>query len=585
MRRLPRLLAALLVCAGAVPAQKADVLLQAMREELERSRALRVVNLDPPYHIEYSVDDTESFAVSASLGGLVSSRLDHYRIPRVRVRVGDYKFDNTNSVYAGFAGGTRFEAEQLPLENDRAAIRHSFWLLTDRLYKGAVEALAAKRAALKNVTESEPLNDFARAGPTRLIVEQPRAAVDRALWETRLRRVSAVFRRYPRVFGSGVDFNAVQSDFYLVNSEGSEIKAPERLSYFRVRAWGQASDGMQVRDAAVMHWMEAPPAASDAELERLAVSVAENVTALASSPAGEPYTGPVLLEGAAAAQLFAELLGRNLRISRRPVSAPGRPAPALESELQGRLGVRILPEWMDVSDDPAQKEWRGRPLLGHYLVDMEGVPPKPLTLVEAGVLKGFLLTRQPVRGFEGSNGRARLPGSYGAHAAVPGNLFVRARQSVPAAELKRRLIEMCRQREKPYGLLIRKLDFPSSASMDELRRMAAGAQSGGAARPTSAPLLAWRVTLDGKEELVRGLRFRGLNARSLKDLVAASDEIHVFDYLENGAPLALMDSGGYMTGVTVAAPSVLIDDLELEVPGEERPKLPVVPPPPPDAAR
>ena len=42
---------------------------------------------------------------------------------------------------------------------------------------------------------------------------------------------------------------------------------------------------------------------------------------------------------------------------------------------------------------------------------------KPLRLIEKGVLKNYLLTRQPVRGFEGSNGRARLPGPFGASAA------------------------------------------------------------------------------------------------------------------------------------------------------------------------
>ncbi len=578
MRRIPLCLP-LLLATIPLAAQKPGVMLRAMREELERSRALRVVNLDPPYYIEYAVDDTEVFSASASLGGLVSSRLDRYRIPRVQVRVGDYKFDNTNSVFATYAPGARFDAEQLPLDDDPAALRHSFWLLTDRIYKGAVEALASKRAALRNVTQTETLNDFARAAPVSLIVDQRRQNPDRDLWEKRLRSLSALFVQYPRVLGSRVDFDSSQSDFYLANSEGTEVQAPERIAWLRVRAWSQSADGMLVRDATVLHWAEAAPAVSDGELERAVRAVAENVTVLAGAPAGEPYTGPVLMEGQAAAQMFAELLGRNLRITRRPVSMPGRPAPVPESELEGRLGARILPEWLDVVDDPTQKEWRGHPLFGHFLVDIEGVVPKPLPLVEAGVLKAFLLTRQPVRGFEGSNGRARLPGIYGAKTPVPGNLFVRARETVAPDELKRRLIEMCRQRGKAYGLVVRKMDFPSSASMDELRRLAISAQAGGNSRPTSAPLLVWRVYADGKEELVRGLRFRGLNARSLKDLVAATGESHVFEYLENGAPLAMMEASGYITGVTVVAPSFLIDDVELEVPREERPKLPIVPPP------
>jgi predicted Zn-dependent protease len=63
---------------------------------------------------------------------------------------------------------------------------------------------------------------------------------------------------------------------------------------------------------------------------------------------------------------------------------------------------------MDVVDDSSQAELGGRPLLGHYLFDMEGVAPKPLTLVEKGALKTFLFTRTPVtKDFPGSNGHAR----------------------------------------------------------------------------------------------------------------------------------------------------------------------------------
>jgi hypothetical protein len=288
----------------------------------------------------------------------------------------------------------------------------------------------------------------------------------------------------------------------------------------------------------------------------------------------------VLFEGIAGAQLLAEVLGRNLAVPRRPVTPPGVSFPFPSSELEGRLGVRILPEWMDVVDDPTQKEWRGRQLFGYYTVDLEGVSPRPLALVEKGVLKNFLLTRQPVKGFETSNGHARLPGSFGAKAAGFGNMFVRAAEAVPLAELKKKLIDLCRERNKPYGIIVRKMDFPSSASFDEARRMLAGmAQSGGNARPVSLPILVYRVYADGREELVRGLRFRGLTARSLKDVLAASEETQVFDFLENGAPFALMDGASFAAETSIVAPSILVDDLELEKAQEELPKPPIVPPP------
>jgi hypothetical protein len=188
-------------------------------------------------------------------------------------------------------------------------------------------------------------------------------------------------------------------------------------------------------------------------------------------------------------------------------------------------------------------------------VDREGVIAQPLRLVEKGVLKGYLLTRQPVHGYSGSNGRARLPGSFGAATPTLSNLFVSATETVPVADLKKKLIELCQTRSKPYGILIRKLDFPSSAARDEAIRIIQA--SGGSSRPVGPPILAYKVYPDGREELVRGLRFRGFN----------------------GGAFAMLNSGGYTTEVSVVAPSLLIDDLELHAVEEEMPKLPVVPPP------
>ena len=138
-----------------------------------------------------------------------------------------------------------------------------------------------------------------------------------------------------------------------------------------------------------------------------------------------------------------------------------------------------------------------------------------------------------------------MHGPYGTDAPGFGNLFVRASQTVPPAELKKKLIELCKQREKPYGIVVRKLDYPSSASFDEFRRAtAAMAQSGGGTRPVSLPLLVYKVFPDGHEELVRGLRFRGLSTRSLRDIIAASEDSQVFNFIDSTVPFALMGAGG-----------------------------------------
>jgi hypothetical protein len=96
------------MCAEILAQQPAgDVLLRAMRDELERSRKLSVATLEAPYFIQYGMNQSDLFAVSASLGGVVSYRRDSFRLPEFQVRVGDYKFDNTNYNGSGFAFGGR----------------------------------------------------------------------------------------------------------------------------------------------------------------------------------------------------------------------------------------------------------------------------------------------------------------------------------------------------------------------------------------------------------------------------------------------------------------------------------------------
>ena len=102
----------------------------------------------------------------------------------------------------------------------------------------------------------------------------------------------------------------------------------------------------------------------------------------------------------------------------------------------------------------------------------------------------------------------------------------------------------------------------------------------GTVHPVSSPLLVYKVFPDGREELVRGLRFRGFTARSLKDILTAGDDATVFDFLDSTVPFAALAGGAsYTTEACIVAPSIIIDDLELHPVEDELPKLPVVPAP------
>jgi hypothetical protein len=276
---------------------------------------------------------------------------------------------------------------------------------------------------------------------------------------------------------------------------------------------------------------------------------------------------------------MAQLIGDNLKVPRRPLTDPGRPVNYQPSELETKVGSRILPDWIDITDDSTQKTWNGKSLAGYFEFDLEGVAPKPVNVVEKGVLKSFLTTRQPVKGFPVSNGHARLGGNYGARTASAGNLFVKASETAPLASLRQKLMDLVKDRSKPYGMVVRKLDYPYSGSGGELQALAQASIQGGAPRPVSPPLLVYRVYPDGREELVRGLRFRNVSTRTLRDILGASSETALFDFVNTTAPLALLGSGGYLAPVSIVSPALLFDEVEFETPREQLPRPPIVPPP------
>jgi hypothetical protein len=575
---------------AAIPsvAQDTDVLMRAMHDEMERVPQLRIVSGgDPLYLLRYTLDDVDSFSASASLGGLLTQSGGHVRLLRVGIRVGDYVFDNANYVLSELPAGARFDSGSLPVDDDYGAIRREIWLATDAAFKTALEAIGHKRSALQNVNVTEPLADYTKAPPVHSIEPVTHIAFDKTEWSNRTVALSAIFVDYPQVLGSGVETEFINTTSYLMDSEGTAIRRPDNLMIVRVRAWGQAPDGMLVRAAASTEEFEPLKMPSDLDLRRETAAVASTVTALAAAPRGEAFTGPMLFEPRAAAQLFAAVLVPNLKLTRKPVAQPERPVPWSPSELEGRLGSTIMPEWMDAVNDPKQSEWQGNTLLGHYAIDDEGVAAQPVMIIEKGVLKGFLLTRTPVKkGLEVSNGAGRLPGSYGASAAGLGNLFIHASTTAPLADMKKKLIALCQERQKPYGIVVREVDFPSSASREELERMFTAMQrSGGGTRPVPPPIRAYRVYPDGHEELIRGVRFRGVSTRSFRDVIAASDESAVYNYLDNSAPFAMMGAGGYVNLSTVVSPGILFDEMELEPVEEEEPRIPLVPPPPRTAQR
>jgi len=558
---------------------ESDALLRAMMFEVRRARHLAGYGV-VPYFVELGVDEADNFTFSSSLGASFAPQRSRFRMQMPAVRVGSPLMDNTGYLGSERYTGTHFDSEIISSDNEMYSLRASFWLGLDRAYKTGVEAIGKKQAALNDYAAQDRLPDFQSAPRVSIVQDLRKPPFDEARWNDRVRALSAGFRSLPGILSADAELTWSAGAYYYCNSDASVLRFPDRLAVLKLRATAALEKGGDVYHGVQFVAPEPSGLPDDAELKRVAEETVGELSALVKAPEAEAYTGPVLFEARAAAQLFAEVFGQELAIQRKPVAEKGRNAPTPQSSLENKLGSRVLPTWMSLRDDATRKEWNGTTLAGFYEADLEGVVPAPVTLVDKGVLKSYLTTRQPVKGVSGSNGHARLPGGYGAHNARPGNLFVEADEAVPDDQLKQRLLDMLKQQSKPYGLLIRRMDYPSFMPGSSLREMAMKQmRSGGGSRLYSAPLLAYRLYADGREELVRGLRFKNLGTRSFRDILAAGATPALFEYLDNGAPMALAGAGSYVVGCASVAPAVLFEEMDLEPASDETARPPLVPPP------
>ena len=518
-----------------IPAGAAsDPILRALEAELTRSKSqLKMENVDSPFYIEYRVFDVEQFDASAAFGALREQNRTRLRLLRAVVRLGDYKLDSFFNAGQGIS-------DILPLDNDELAIRHQVWLATDQAYKRASEAFSNKKSQLKQLNIELPVDDFAKAEPALSIGPVAKLEVDPAKWTKMLQSATAVYRNDPQIQSVSASVNFTVLSQYFVNTEGTVTRHGSTHYQIVLTASEQAPDGMRLERSPQFTANRIEELPTPDEFQKDALNLVKDMKTLREAPvADEEYRGPVLFSNDAATDMFFELIVPNV-LGRRP--APGRPARTVGA-FSSSWRARVLPDFISVVDDPTLDTFAGHGLGGSYQVDDEGVPAAPVTVVDKGTLVNYLIGRAPIRDFPVSNGHGRASGN-GSTAPAPGNLFFRPAKTSTRAELKKRLIDECRNRGLKYGYFVDTLG------------------------PRLAPRMLFRVwTDDGHEELVRGAVFNELDVRALRsDLVAAGDDPLVSN--RTGVPF-----------MTIVSPSVLFDELEVKRADNSKEKLPDYPAP------
>ncbi len=575
-----------------------DQTLRAMRDEMARAKTrleLRIPGTEQPvrpYFLQYRLLDLDVKQVVAEFGALVSSTTTRNRFMDVDARIGTYKLDSSNFIsddgFRGFIGPTG----AVGIDRDYDSLRQDLWIATDQAFKEAVETYSRKQAYLSSLARQPETDDFSREDALVSIGARLEPDWSARNWEQEARETSAALRAYPQLYNSRVTYYLVYATEYLLTSEGTEIRSSRSLAAVEAGFDTLGGDGMALHHYYATYALRpAELPAVEAVRQGLNVAAAE-LLAMRAAPPAQDYTGPVLFEARAAAALVAQVLGPALNGSRPPLSFQ----PVVEqmlsglgarSDWAGRLGARVLPASVTLVDDPGATEYQGKPLLGGYAVDEEGVRAQKMTLVENGTLKNLLMSRRPGPDSGGSNGHGRSAFLNDPRPTMS-NLLFTSSESVSPAELRKQFLDKCREEKLPYCLVVRQMDNPalSLQRQDDFSELLASF-GGGAGTGDRLPLVIYRVyPADGREELVRGARLIGINTRVLRNVAGIGNDAFVYNYMQSqiagfaGTALGAFGSAQGGLPASVVAPSLLFDELDVRGARGDPKRLPLLPAPP-----
>ena len=403
------------------------------------------------------------------------------------------------------------------------------------------------------VDEEDGSADFSRESPEVAIGPLASIAIDVEPWRERLKEYSALLDSHPEIHESNATLTAIATNKYLVNSEGTKVQHGTVQVRVALYAATSADDGMELYRYESFDAHSPDRLAGEDTVRQAIDRMVTDLLALREAPAIEPYTGPAILSGRAAAVFFHEIFGHRIEGHRQKSETEGQ-------TFTKKIGERILPEFVSVYSDPTRERAGGTDLAGHYRIDDEGVRSRPVTVVENGVLRNFLMSRSPVEGFAQSNGHGRRqPGR--APVGRQSNLIVESSQTVSDSELRDLLVEEIERQGKEFGLLFTEI--------------AGGFTFTGRMVPQVfqvTPIMVYRVYADGRpDELVRGADLIGTPLISFSGIIATGTEQQVF----NGFCGA--ESG--MVPVSGVAPAILTAQIEIQKQPKAADRPPLLPRP------
>ncbi len=543
-----------MTCLAKEPQKTLSPVLQAMESELSRTLATLKDRPTPPYFLSYEITETNSVVASGTFGALTSSAESRRRLLDIDLRVGDYSLDNTHPIRGGVPDfSERYSLIEIPIEDNPDAIRSILWYHTDRKYKRSLEQLTQIKTDVRmRAGEEDKSGDFSPESAENSIEDQVKIKVNRALWEEKVRKYTAPFAKYGDIYEARASLDATVETRWYVSSEGSRIQTSQSYCRLAISAFTKAEDGMELPRYESFFSFTPDGLPDDGTVLKAVEKMINDLLALRTAPTVDPYTGPAILSGRASGVFFHEVFGHRIEGHRQKRVEEAQ-------TFRKMLNEKVLPETFSVYFDPSVTRFGNADLSGSYRYDNQGVKARRVPIIEKGVFKGFLMNRTPIEGFPESNGHGRKQPGF-APVSRQSNLFVEVSQAMSRAELKNRLIEQLKKEDKPFGLYFENIQ--------------GGFTMTGRTIPNAfnvLPIMVYRIYVDGREELVRGVDLIGTPLTAFSKIEAADDQIGIFDGI-CGA-----ESGG--VPVASVSPGILVSQIEVQKKAKSEERPPILPPP------
>lgn len=529
-----------------------DVYLDAMKDEIKRSMDKLFIKDSPlPYFISYLNYDDDVCEISSSFGDIEYTIDDRRNRVKTDLRVGTIAFDNSN--YAPSLSNYFAPYSFFPDFPDYDLVRYSLWLLTDEAYKKSLELFSAKEGYMKT-KDIKQYPEILKLDKFSYIENVGESKKDCRKFEGVVRKISMLSRNYNKIKNLNVNLNVLFERKRYVNSYGSYFMTFNK--YYTLNLYIELLDknGYLIKDNKDFIFTD------EKELnDKLIKKVDQYLTEVSSvydSEVIDYYLGPAVFEEDASAMLFNNLFVRNISFY-PPVETQQENYLMYYYDLPklvDRIGRRVLSPFIDVYDDPHQKEYMGSGLAGYYFIDDDGVFGERVELVKDGILKNIYTSNRGSKYALRSNGHSR-GGWKDYNYPTSSNVFVISKKQTAYDRLLEYAKKIAKEENLDKILIVKKI-----SQRDDLIE----------------PVIAYLIDINtGKKTYLSPLKFDGINLRTLRDIVYTEDKYFVYNFKQRGP---FYNSGEIFSSIVMPR-SILISEVELIKSDKKPEKKPYVPHP------